>query len=316
VKRRADKAKARLRDPTSPTGRGEWERKVKRSLHVERTWPELVARGCHERPLLDLLFPCVRCDWDLSRRQKDVDDLKLRCDRLVKKLKSVATDSEILGRMRVEHMGGMPLSSILALPVNLGIGLGIDPPADFFDRWPTDLRAHAAHLEGLKRSIVQGWSVRQHSASEYVLMLYLYCGEATTGKARWRHIADLLNAGWEAMDIYDNLATEDVLRMQIRRLGRPKAGSLFEHLETLMKRYVVSHPTGDLSFTEWGLTRNLVLRKAVVPARTESPYEELARISKERERLLAVPDLTDPTSPQELEAQIRSLMGAFRSPQR
>jgi len=209
-------------------------------------------------------------------------------------------------------MGGIPLSTVLALPVNLRLDLGINPPPDFFDKWPTGLRVYAARLERFKQSIVQGWSIRQHSASEYVLMLHLYCCEATAGKASWRHIADLLNAGREAAEIHGKVATEDVLRMQIRRLGRPKPGSLPQHLKALMKQYVVDHPTGDRSFMEWMLTRNLVSRQAAAPA-TQDVYEQLSRISQERERLLAVPDLVEPSSAEELEAHLRSFVTALRS---
>lgn len=286
--------------------------KIKKSPHVQRTWPELMAAGCHELPLLALLLPCVRCGWDLSRRKKDLDELKRRCNRLAKELESVAAESEILGKMRVGHMGGMMLSSVLALPVNLGLGLGIDPPSDFFDHWPAALRIHTARLERLKQSLAQEWSVKQHSGSEYLVMLYLYCSEATIGKVKWRHVADLLNAGCEAMGISDNLASEDVLRMQVRRFRRPKTRPLFEHLKELMKQYIVSHPTGDLGFTEWVLTRNLVSRKTAVSAKAQNPYEALARMSEKRERLLAVPDLTEPTSPEELGAHFLSLAAAFR----
>ena len=131
--------------------------------------------------------------------------------------------------MRLKHLRGMVLSATLSLPVRLGLGLGLNPPSDFFRTWPAGVRAHAERLRRLKKTVAQGWSIRQSSSAEYVLMLYLYCREATAGKATYRHIADLLNAGWEASGI-DNIVNEDVVRMQVRRLQRARRRRLYSKM--------------------------------------------------------------------------------------
>jgi hypothetical protein len=193
--------------------------------------------------------PGVCSSWESGRRKKDLDEVKRRCDGLIRRLESLATECENLGMMRLKHLRGMALSATLSLPVRLGLGLGLNPPSDFFRTWPAGVRAHAERLRRLKKTVAQGWSIRQSSSAEYVLMLYLYCREATAGKATYRHIADLLNAGWEASGI-DNIVNEDVVRMQVRRLQRPKTAALFQDVERLVKQYVASCPTNALTFTE------------------------------------------------------------------
>jgi hypothetical protein len=272
-----------------------------------------MALGCHERPVLDLLRPCVLSTWDVSRRLKDLENLRLRCDRLAKKLEDVAAEAELLSRMRVEHMGDMSLSSVVALPIKLGMGVGIDPPSDFFDSWPAGLRAAAARLTRLKSSIAGVWSVKQHTAAEYVLMLHIYCREATSGKASWRHIADLINAGKEANNTQEELVTEDGLRMQVQRLDRPGTKAIGQHIEALMKQYLAAQPDGDQGFTQWALSRNLAIDETAKAVETEDIYEKLGSISKERERLLAVPDLLKPESQEELDEHLRSLIETLRS---
>jgi hypothetical protein len=287
-----------------------WKADFERSVHLNSTWDVLMSKGCRPRPLLALLIPCVCAGWESGRRKKDLDEIKKRCDGLIRRLESVASEGESLGKMRLKHMDGMALSTSLALPVSLGLALGLDPPHDFFVAWPASVRAHAARLRRLKQTLAERWSPKQNSAAQYVYMLYLYCLEATAGKATYRHVAELLNAGWEASGIHSTV-TEDVVRMQVRRLKRPQTASLLQALETFMKVYIAEYPNGDLSFTEWSLTRKLAFPNSS-PDTTQDPYELLARESARRARLLE-PATNPPGSPEALEADLMSFISTLRS---
>jgi hypothetical protein len=209
-------------------------------------------------------------------------------------------------------MDGTPLEDCLALPARLGMGMGIDPPADFFLAWPADLRSCAARLDELKTTLAQAWSIRQSSGALYAFILYSYCREATRGKATYAEVADLLNAGLEANDVQETVG-EDVLRMQLRRLNRSQTQPLRQQLQSLMKQYVSSCPTGEPDFMRWFLTRKLPPTAVESDSGAAKPntYELLAARSEQTARLLEFVG-TEPDSPQALEQEIASLISMLR----
>lgn len=284
-----------------PTG---WTARFGKSFQLQESWKQLIDGGCQPQPLIALLGPCIYGKWESELRKKDLNEIKTCCERLVRRLEDIAHDSENLGKLRLKHMNGEALSTVLSLPVSLGLGIGLVPPAGLFAELSAELREQALRLKGLERAIAEAWSMRHRSAAWYVLLLYLYCRKATRGKATYKNLAEIMNAGWEASGV-DERVTEDRVRMQVCRLKRPQTAGLLQATEALMTRYVASCPTGDPTFTEWALTRNL-------PTQEDDLYKLLARESDRRSSLLE-PASTPPDSPAAITAEIEAFLAALRN---
>jgi hypothetical protein len=68
--------------------------------------------------------PGVCSSWESGRRKKDLDEVKRRCDGLIRRLESLATECENLGMMRLKQPTryGIVGHSLVASQARIGAG--------------------------------------------------------------------------------------------------------------------------------------------------------------------------------------------------
>jgi hypothetical protein len=250
---------------------------------ASRTLERLISDGCAPEFLLSLVQSCVWGDLVTGLHKKVLDALKDQLDRIIRSLEALKTDVVSLG---ATWIGGDPLQSSIAFD-------SIDARMQtrfarhyLFIELPGTLTCAKALLTELKQVISEEHSVRNHTSGRQVAWLYLYCSAATGRLVTYREIADLLNAGLIARG-GEHLIGERTIGMRLTRFKNSAAAMSYENLESLMKDYVRSCPTGNPSLEDWFSSNGAVWvsshTKPMVPGRVISEKERRRLKLTERE---------------------------------
>jgi len=200
------------------------------ALRDKSAWLQLSAEDVaaqHGMILMSLVDRYVCFDEGSATRKRDVAQVKNQLDSLIRRLETLAGEAENLGAMKVDTwLPGFPLEYCL----------GTAPETDVLKRCADSLRAHAATLKNLKRTFAREWSLRQSTRAWYLLMLYVYCCAATGRRVTYSEIADLVNAGLSANE-KPGVISEEVIRMQLKRLNRSATAERAGRIKAVMDQY-------------------------------------------------------------------------------
>jgi hypothetical protein len=211
-----------------------------------RTFNRLISDGCAPPFLLTLVRSCVYEGYAKSLHKKDLDALKDRLDRMIRRLEALKTDVLSLG---TTHIGFDSLWSSSAFD-SIDARVQTTFARDYiFTELPGSLGWARALLMELKQIISEEHSVRQNPGMMFG-WLYLYCCAATGRRVTYREIADLLNAGFMEKG-NEGTITEATVRMRLNRFKKSASAMSYENLELLMKDYVRACPAGNPSFEDW-----------------------------------------------------------------
>jgi hypothetical protein len=214
---------------------------------VRRTFKRLISDGCAPEILLSLVRSCVWGEYVKGLHKKELDALKDRLDRIIRRLEALRTDVLSLGKTRI---GFDPLWSSTAFE-SIDARVQTTFARDYmFTELPGSLAWAKAFATELKQAIAEEHSVRHETYSQMLAWLYLYCCAATRRRVTYREIADLLNAGLIEKGS-EFTVSEGIVRMRVNRFQVSAAAMSYENLELLMKDYVRSCPTGDPSLWDW-----------------------------------------------------------------
>jgi hypothetical protein len=250
----------------------------------ERTFARLISDGCTPRNLLLFLNACVWEDEAVGSLKKDLDSLKSQFDGLIRRLETTSAKIVSVGTMRI---GDNPVRDSLAFD-SIDARVATKFARDyFFIELPASLVWAKAFLKELKQNLAEEHTVRRPTRGMQLAYLYLYCCASTGRRVTYREIADLLNAGLIARDS-GRLIDEATVRMGLIRFKNSAEAMSYELLESQMKDYVRSCPTGRPTFDVWfdchgadWISSNV---KPLCPGRVISEKERRLLTLKERER--------------------------------
>jgi hypothetical protein len=144
------------------------------------------------------------------------DQLEGQCSRLTKiahTLEELPLEIQQLNAKRFDLFCGASLSKAL----QLNRQPAIDTPPEFHN-WPTLLRSYAEILRTVRDYLVSNLAVDQDTPAQAVMMVFLYCYEATGGRVTYQQIADVLNEATHDLRSPDEMGiSADAVRKHVAR---------------------------------------------------------------------------------------------------
>jgi hypothetical protein len=208
----------------------------------------LISDGCDFDNLLLFLGACVRRKEAEAFEKRNLDSVKRELGSIVRRVETLGGEIAALGATPVGFV------QFFRHPVFGEKNARGEPKFSrnyLFREFPDSLTHFTTVVKELKHAIAERHSVRHNPPARRIAYLYLYCCAATGRHVTYREMADLLNA-WFLEIGSQRVVSEASVRMALQRFKRARAPvASYETVESRMKEYVQSCPTGAPSFADW-----------------------------------------------------------------